>query len=113
MNKPFHAVEMSRHWRDQVSRDVAGMSQREKIAHFQQFNSVAALKAKPVPTKALPVVTPTPRKKGFNAVVESRKWRVATGRKLNAMSRTERLTYLKKTGKRVRAELRARHPVAA
>lgn len=47
MTKTFHAVETSRQWRDRVTREVAGMSQREKMAHFQQFNSVAVLKAKP------------------------------------------------------------------
>jgi len=77
MNKPFHAVETSRQWRDRVTRDVAGMSQRKKVAYFQRFNSIAALKAKPVPTKALPQVLPATRKKGFNAMVESRKWRKA------------------------------------
>ena len=49
--------------------------------------------------------------KTFDAVAESRKWREATSRKLDAMSRAERLAYLKKVGERVRAELRARHPV--
>ena len=49
--------------------------------------------------------------KSFDAVAESRKWREATSRKLDAMSRAERLAYLKKGGERVRAELRARHPV--
>jgi hypothetical protein len=81
MSKSFHAVETSRKWRDQVSRDVARMSQREKIAHFQRFNSVAVLKAKPVPTKALPMVLPVSRKKGFDAVAESRKWRRAVSRR--------------------------------
>jgi hypothetical protein len=85
MTKSFHAVETSRQWRDRVSRDVAGMSQREKVAHFQRFNSVAALKARPIPTKALPLVLPTTRKKGFDAVTESRKWRKAgSSRKLVA-----------------------------
>jgi hypothetical protein len=85
MTKTFHAVETSRQWRDRVTRDVAGMSQREKIAYFQRFNSVAALKAKPVPTKALPLVLPATRKKGFDAVTESRKWRKAvSSRKLIA-----------------------------
>ncbi len=46
----------------------------------------------------------------FDAVAESRKWREATSRKLDAMSRAERLAYLKKVGERSRAELRARHP---
>jgi hypothetical protein len=39
------------------------------------------LKAKPVPTKALPLVLPSTRKKGFDAVSESRKWRKATSRR--------------------------------
>ncbi len=81
MPKTFHAVETSRQWRDRVTRDVAGMTQREKVAHFQQFNSVAALKAKPVPTKALPLVLPASRKKGLDAVAESRKWRKASSRR--------------------------------
>ena len=74
MNKSFHAVETSRKWRDRVSSDVAGMSQREKVTYFQRFNSVDVLKAKAVPTKALPLVMPVSRKKGFDAVAESRKW---------------------------------------
>jgi len=61
------------------------MSQRENVAHFQQFNSVAELKAKPVPTKALPLVLPATSKNGFDAVTESRKWRKAgSSRKLIA-----------------------------
>jgi hypothetical protein len=81
MTKGFHAVETSRQWRDRVTRDVTGMSQREKVVYFQRFNSVAALKAKPVSTKALPLVLPVTRKKGFDAVSESRKWRKATKRR--------------------------------
>ena len=81
MTKSFHAVETSRKWRDRVNCDVAGMSQREKVAYFQRFNSVAVLKAKPVPTKALPLVLPATRKKGFDAVGESRKWRKAVSRR--------------------------------
>jgi hypothetical protein len=81
MTKTFRAVETSRQWRDRVTRDVAGMSQREKVAHFQRFNSVAALKAKPVLTKALPLALPATRKKGFDAVSEARKWRKATSRR--------------------------------
>ena len=46
--------------------------------------------------------------KTFDAVAESRKWREAASQKLNAMSRTERLAYLKSLGGRVRAELRSR-----
>ena len=52
----------------------------------------------------------TTRTKTFDAVAESRKWRETTSRKLDAMSQTERVAYLKKVGERVRAELRARHP---
>ena len=42
------------------------------------------------------------------AVAESRKWREAASQKLNAMSRAERLAYLKSLGERVRAEMRSR-----
>ncbi len=48
------------------------------------------------------------RTKAFDAVAESRKWREAASEKLNAMSRSERLAYLKTLGERVRAELRSR-----
>jgi hypothetical protein len=81
MTKSFHAVEKSRQWRDRLSRDVAGMNQREKVAYFQQFNSVTVLKATPVPTKALPLVLPATRKKDFDAVSESRKWRKSASRR--------------------------------
>lgn len=46
--------------------------------------------------------------KTFDAVAESRKWRAAASQKLNAMSRAERLAYLKSLGERVRAEMRSR-----
>ena len=46
--------------------------------------------------------------KTFDAVAESRKWREAASQKLNAMSRSERLAYLKGLGERVRAEMRSR-----
>ncbi len=52
----------------------------------------------------------TTRTKSFDAVAESRKWREATSRKLDAMSRAERLAYLKAAGERARAESRARRP---
>jgi hypothetical protein len=81
MHKNFHAVETSRKWRDQVGLDVVGMSQREKVAYFQRFNSVTVLKVKSIPTRALPVVMPANPKKGFDAVAESRKWRVAGSRR--------------------------------
>ena len=41
---------------------------------------------------------------GFDAVAESRKWREATSRKLNAMSREERLAYLNSARERYLAE---------
>ena len=47
--------------------------------------------------------------KTFDAVAESRKWREAASQKLNAMSRAERLAYLKSLGERVRAEMRPLH----
>ena len=81
MTKSFHAVEMSRQWRDRVSREVAGMSPREKVAYFQRFNSVAVLKTKPVSTKSLPLVVPASRKKGFDAVSEARQWRRSASRR--------------------------------
>lgn len=46
--------------------------------------------------------------KTFDAVAESRKWREAASQKLNAMSRAERLAYLKSLGDRVRSEMRSR-----
>ena len=46
--------------------------------------------------------------KTFDAVAESRKWREAASQKLNAMSRAERLAYLKNLGERVRTEMRSR-----
>ena len=49
--------------------------------------------------------------KTFDAVAESRKWREAASQKLNAMSRAERLAYLKCLGERVRAEMRSRQNV--
>ena len=53
------------------------------------------------------------RTKTFDAVAESRKWREAASRKLDAMTRTKRLAYLKSLGKRVQAELTARHPIVS
>ena len=47
--------------------------------------------------------------KAFDAVAESRKWREATSRKLNAMSREERIAHLKAFGLRLRAEMTAKH----
>jgi len=48
--------------------------------------------------------------KTFDAVAESRKWREATSRKLNAMSREERLEYLRQVRERYAAEYASRHP---
>jgi hypothetical protein len=44
--------------------------------------------------------------KTFDAIEESRKWREAASRRLNAMSREERITHLNALGQKVRAELR-------
>ena len=44
----------------------------------------------------------------FDAVVESRKWREATSRKLDAMSLEERLDYLRAACERQRAQIRDR-----
>ena len=49
--------------------------------------------------------------KVFDAVAESRKWREAASRKLNAMSREERLAYLNALGKRVRDGLRPKQSI--
>ena len=46
--------------------------------------------------------------KTFDAVAESRKWREAASQKLNAMSRAERLAYLKSLGESVRGEMQSR-----
>ena len=46
--------------------------------------------------------------KTFDAVAESRKWREAASQKLNAMTRAERLAYLKSLGESVRSALRSR-----
>jgi hypothetical protein len=48
--------------------------------------------------------------KSFDAVAESRKWREATSRKLDAMSRGERLAYLHQETERIRAKMRAANP---
>ncbi len=42
--------------------------------------------------------------KTFDAVEESRKWREATSRKLDAMTSAERIAYLRKVATRYRAE---------
>jgi len=45
----------------------------------------------------------------FDAVAESRKWREATSRKLNAMSREERLDYLRQVRERYAKEHASHH----
>ena len=47
------------------------------------------------------------KKKAFDAVTESRKWREATSRKLDAMTAERRLAYLKDVGERYHAKTRA------
>lgn len=53
--------------------------------------------------------------KSFDAVAESRKWREATSRQLDAMSREQRLAYLRQESEKLRAELReaSREPTAS
>ncbi len=43
------------------------------------------------------------KKKSFDAVAESRKWRVATGRKLSGMTRSERVAFLNQRLETLRA----------
>jgi hypothetical protein len=50
--------------------------------------------------------------KTFDAVEESRKWREATSRRLNAMSRDARIAHLNALGEKVRAELRGKPRLA-
>ena len=50
--------------------------------------------------------------KTFDAVEESRKWREATSRRLNAMSRDARIAHLNALGEKVRAELRSKPRLA-
>lgn len=47
------------------------------------------------------------KKKAFDAVNESRKWREATSRRLDAMTAEQRLAYLKGVGERYREKKRA------
>ena len=53
----------------------------------------------------------TKKNKRFDAVAESRKWRIKTGAVLTTMTRSDRLAYLQKLGERVRAKLRAKRPL--
>ena len=52
------------------------------------------------------------RKKKFDAVAESRKWREATSRRLDAMPPDQRLAYLHGVGERCRAQIRRRRAPA-
>ena len=51
--------------------------------------------------------------KTFDAVEESRKWREAASRRLNAMSREERIAHLNALGEKVRAELKSKRRLEA
>ena len=53
------------------------------------------------------------KKKVFDAVAESRKWRETTSRKLDAMPPEQRLAYLHNVGERCRAHIRSRQTPAA
>jgi hypothetical protein len=46
------------------------------------------------------------KKKVFDAVAESRKWRETTSRRLDAMTPEQRLVYLHNLGERCRAQIR-------
>jgi len=50
--------------------------------------------------------------KQFDAVAESRKWREATSRRLDAMTPEQRLAYLHGVGERCRAQIRSRRTPA-
>ena len=51
--------------------------------------------------------------KTFDAVAESRKWREATSRKLDAMSLEERLAYLESVRERYATKQKTRQPAVA
>lgn len=51
--------------------------------------------------------------KAFDAVAESRKWREATSRKLDAMTVEERVAYLQKARERYAAEEKDRRSASA
>ena len=54
----------------------------------------------------------TAKTKKFDAVAESRKWREATSRELFAMTREERLAFLRVETEKLYAEIRARQQAA-
>lgn len=49
-----------------------------------------------------------PKKKAFDAVAESRKWREATSRRLDAMSQAERIAFLNRRLETLRASAQAK-----
>lgn len=53
-----------------------------------------------------------PKRKAFDAVAESRKWREATSRKLDAMSVQERLAHLQNVRSQYLAKQKARQQKA-
>lgn len=53
-----------------------------------------------------------PKSKTFDAVAESRKWREATSRKLDAMSVQERLAHLREVRSQFLAKQKKRQPKA-
>ena len=53
------------------------------------------------------------KKKVFDAVAESRKWREAASHRLDAMTAERRLAYLQGVGERCRAQIRSRRETAA
>ena len=52
------------------------------------------------------------KKKVFDAVAESRKWRETTSRRLDAMTPEQRLAYLHGVGERCRAQIRGQRTPA-
>ncbi|MDD2709213.1 MAG: hypothetical protein PHV34_14595 [Verrucomicrobiae bacterium] len=60
MNKKFDTVKMARKWREQVSREVAGMSVHEKITHFKRFSPANLLPPKHRKEKSLSKQTAAP-----------------------------------------------------
>lgn len=53
------------------------------------------------------------KKKTFDAITESRKWRETASRRLDAMTTEQRLAYLQEVGKRYRAQVRGQRDVSS
>jgi hypothetical protein len=53
------------------------------------------------------------KKKIFDAVLESRKWRESTSRRLDDMTAEQRLAYLKEVGERYRAKIHVSRKASA